>query len=66
MQKRGFEMRDVIEAIKKGMILDESEPHEKTGNWIYKVVGRTVDGKELKLAVQIIEEELTAILLTGF
>jgi hypothetical protein len=65
MRERGFEMRDVIEAINKGAIYDEAEMHPKTGRWNYTVRGKTVDGESLDLVIDLDEDNERVVILTG-
>ncbi len=53
MKKRGFTAQDIEHVINNGMIYKEAEPHIGTGNWIYNIKGKTVDGKALRVVVEI-------------
>ena len=66
MIERRFDMQDFFYVLKKGKIIKEPEIHLKTGHWIYRVEGKTLDDKTLKISVDIEEEENRINILTGF
>ena len=53
MAERDFTAQDIEYVINNGMIFKEAEPHIVTGNWIYNIEGNTIDGKALRVAVDI-------------
>ncbi|MFO0754629.1 MAG: DUF4258 domain-containing protein [Thermodesulfovibrionales bacterium] len=65
MAERNFQMRDILQVIERGAIYGEPEIHPKTGRWIYKVEGKTVDGEKLNIFVDIREEDDCLVILTG-
>lgn len=53
LKKRGIDMQDVLNVLRKGTIPSPPEPHLTTGRWIYNVEGETIEGKSLKISVDI-------------
>jgi len=64
MLERGVEYSDVLRVIKKGVMLNEPEPHIRTGKLIYTIEGTTVDGARLKVPVAIYEEDNEVVVVT--
>ncbi len=53
MKERGFDTQDVEHVLKNGAIFKEAEPHPRTGKWNYNIEGKTVDGNNLRVTVEI-------------
>lgn len=64
IMERGIDMQDVLNALKQGIISTPAEPHPKTGRWIYNVEGKTIEGKALKISVDI--DDNKNVLVTAF
>jgi len=62
---RNITIQEAVQAIKNGNIYNEAEPHPKTGNWIYNVEGKTIDGKALRIAVDILENGIVLLTVIG-
>ena len=62
----GAQMRDVLNCLKKGMIYEEPEPHPKTNYWTYRVKGKTIEGDDLTVVINIHAEEQKIVLITVF
>lgn len=65
MLKRGFDIQDVIHAIKNGQIIDEPEPHIKTGHLIYSVRGKSLDGNDMRIPIDIDKDNNKITFCTG-
>jgi hypothetical protein len=65
MKERDFDMQDVLYCLNTGRIIREPEKHEKTEKWIYTVEGTTVEGKKMKVPVNIDKENNRLTILTG-
>jgi hypothetical protein len=65
MREKNFDMQDVLCAIKNGNSIREAEPHPKTGRWIYSIEGKTIDGKKLRVEIDIGDDKDQAVILTG-
>ena len=65
MIEREISMQDVVYVLKRGKIYLEPEPHQKTGNWIYRVQGKTLDDVYLIIPVDIQEEQNRIKILTA-
>lgn len=63
MAEREVDMLDVLNAIKAGKILREPEPGIKSGDLVYVVEGKSVDGRQLKIPF-IINSDRMATFLT--
>ena len=59
-------MRDVLNCLKRGMIYEEPEPHPKTNYWTYRVKGKTIEGENLTVVLNIDAEEQQIVLITVF
>lgn len=49
-------MNDVLYVLGRGQVKREPEPHIKTGFFVYRMSGRTIDGEPLVVAVAIMSE----------
>jgi len=55
MAKRDIIMTDVLRVLQKGHIFKSPDRDVKTGAWVYKVEGHTVDSVSVKVSVEITE-----------
>ena len=62
MSEREIDMLDVLNAIKTGKILQEPEPNIKSGDLVYVVEGKSVDGKQLKIPFVINSDRMATFL----
>ena len=53
MAKRDIIMTDVLRVLQKGHIFQPPDRDVKTGAWVYRVEGHTVDSVSVKVAVEI-------------
>lgn len=65
MKERNFDMQDIVNCLNTGAILKEPELHLKTGKWIYTIEGKTIEGRLIKMPVQIDKEKNQLIVITG-
>ncbi len=61
LAKEGLTDLDVRNAIDRGSIYDEPEPHIKTGNWIYRIEGPSLDGKPIIVPVALQQGKLCLV-----
>ena len=64
MQDRNVTAEDISFSIKNGIINTEPEIHIKTGRWNYRVEGKDINERAIRLLVDIYEEEVIIIILT--
>lgn len=61
----GLEIADAFAVLKAGQIYDEPEPNVKTGEWKYRIEGKTPDEKQIGIVFCFKSEE-DAFLITVF
>ena len=66
MKKRHISTQDILQAFKNGRIFDEPEPHIKTGNWLYKILGNGIDNSSLQVVVHINEKENYLLVISAY
>lgn len=64
MKERHIDIHDILHVINNGNIYNEPEIHLRTGRWTYTVEGKIIDDHEIKIAVDIHEENNRISLLT--
>jgi hypothetical protein len=65
MLQKGFDMQDILHAIRTGAIYTEPEIHPKTGRWTYKIEGKTIDGNNINILIDIDDKNNCIKILTG-
>lgn len=65
MDKRNFDIQDVLNCINNGYIYDNPEPHPRTNKWIYKIKGEKIDGEKLEVVVAVYKEKNMVAIITG-
>ena len=66
MKLRNISTQDILWAFKHGKVFDEPEPHIKSGNWLYKIIGSGIDNASLEVVVDINEQENYLNIITAF
>jgi hypothetical protein len=68
LEKEGRTLPDALHVLRTGLIYDEPEPDPKTGEWKYRIEGKEVDGRVLKIVFcfKDFDEIDTAYLITVF
>ncbi|HEY4816728.1 MAG TPA: DUF4258 domain-containing protein [Candidatus Acidoferrum sp.] len=68
LAKEGLTLPDALHVLRTGRIYDEPEEDIKTGEWKYRIEGREVDGRVLKIVFcfKDFDEIDTAYLITVF
>lgn len=49
LESEGLTLSDALHVLKNGRIYDEPEQDIKTGDWKYRIEGKEVDGRTLKI-----------------
>ncbi len=60
MKVRGFKIADVERVLRNGFHDEGRDMIASFGKWRYRIQGRTVDGAEIRLAVEI-EDEVVVV-----
>lgn len=68
LEDEGLTLDDALWVLRTGQILNEPEPDIKTGEWKYRIEGKEVDGRTLKIVFcfKDFDEIDTAYLITVF
>lgn len=66
MKERKIDISDVMMVLKTGNIFDEPEPHPVTGEWVYKVEGKNIDGENISVNVTLKEDSGKIVIITVY
>ena len=65
LAKESADLNDAFQVVRTGNIFDPPEPDIKTGEWKYRIEGRTRDGLRLAIVFKFRSED-SAFLITIF
>lgn len=64
MKERNISDQDILKVLNNGRIYNDPEPHIKTGDWIYTIIGSGIDDRDIAIPVFINKKENYLLLIT--
>ncbi|GBE03425.1 hypothetical protein BMS3Abin09_00340 [bacterium BMS3Abin09] len=64
MKERNVSDQDILRVLNNGRIYNDPEPHIKTGNWIYTIIGSGIDDGNIVVPVFINKRENYILIVT--
>ena len=64
MKERNISDQDILKVLNNGHVYNDPEPHIKTGNWIYTIIGSGIDEGDIAIPVFINTKENYLLLVT--